>query len=153
MRLLCFHQRRKYRSQLWWTTVFVVSILCFCLLALSELGTYDVPTIILHHHRHLLSETEMNATMDDSGFSILDSIDGTGCSNSMPRAAAIVVWILLTLWMFLAIAVVCDDFFVASLEVISEVLNLSEDVAGATFMAAGICSRIVYVGGRGFFCA
>ncbi|XP_074657317.1 sodium/potassium/calcium exchanger 2-like [Tubulanus polymorphus] len=36
-----------------------------------------------------------------------------------------------------AIAIVCDDFFVPSLEVISEKLNLSEDVAGATFMAAG----------------
>ena len=34
-------------------------------------------------------------------------------------------------------AIVCDDFFVPSLEVISERLELSEDVAGATFMAAG----------------
>lgn len=32
---------------------------------------------------------------------------------------------------------VCDDFFVPSLEVISEKMQLSEDVAGATFMAAG----------------
>lgn len=32
---------------------------------------------------------------------------------------------------------VCDDFFVPSLEVIVEKLKLSEDVAGATFMAAG----------------
>ena len=32
---------------------------------------------------------------------------------------------------------VCDDFFVPALEVISEQLKLSEDVAGATFMAAG----------------
>ena len=36
-----------------------------------------------------------------------------------------------------AIAIICDDFFVPSLEAISEKLNLSEDVAGATFMAAG----------------
>lgn len=36
-----------------------------------------------------------------------------------------------------AIAIVCDDFFVPSLEAISEKLELSEDVAGATFMAAG----------------
>lgn len=36
-----------------------------------------------------------------------------------------------------AIAIICDDFFVPSLEVISETLSLSEDVAGATFMAAG----------------
>ena len=34
-------------------------------------------------------------------------------------------------------AIICDDFFVPSLEAISEKLDLSEDVAGATFMAAG----------------
>jgi len=39
--------------------------------------------------------------------------------------------------MFMAIALVCDECFVPALEVISEVLNLSPDVAGATFMAAG----------------
>ena len=39
--------------------------------------------------------------------------------------------------MFLAIAIVCDEFFVPSIEAIVEKLNLSADVAGATFMAAG----------------
>eukprot|EP00959_Pyramimonas_sp_CCMP1952_P087984 1841000-Pyramimonas_sp.AAC.1 len=37
----------------------------------------------------------------------------------------------------MGLAVVCDEFFVASLEHITEKLNLSEDVAGATFMAMG----------------
>merc|ERR1719253_1980976 len=41
------------------------------------------------------------------------------------------------LYMFVAIALVCDECFVPALEVISEVLHLSPDVAGATFMAAG----------------
>jgi len=40
-------------------------------------------------------------------------------------------------YMFLAIAIVCDEFFVPAIEVIVEALNLSPDVAGATFMAAG----------------
>lgn len=35
------------------------------------------------------------------------------------------------------VAIICDDFFVPSLEAISDKLDLSEDVAGATFMAAG----------------
>ncbi len=39
--------------------------------------------------------------------------------------------------MFLALAIVCDEFFVPSLDVIIEKLGCSEDVAGATFMAAG----------------
>ncbi|XP_037543621.1 sodium/potassium/calcium exchanger 3 [Nematolebias whitei] len=39
--------------------------------------------------------------------------------------------------MFYALAIICDDYFVPSLKKISENLQLSEDVAGATFMAAG----------------
>ncbi|PAA88210.1 hypothetical protein BOX15_Mlig032776g1 [Macrostomum lignano] len=49
----------------------------------------------------------------------------------------IVLYVFVTIITFIAMAIVCDDFFVPSLEVISEKLNLSEDVAGATFMAAG----------------
>ncbi|VDL80308.1 unnamed protein product [Nippostrongylus brasiliensis] len=40
-------------------------------------------------------------------------------------------------YMFVALAVVCDEFFVPSLSVLIEVFDISEDVAGATFMAAG----------------
>merc|ERR1719403_77376 len=41
------------------------------------------------------------------------------------------------LYMFLAIAIVCDEFFVPALEVIVERYDVAHDVAGATFMAAG----------------
>lgn len=41
------------------------------------------------------------------------------------------------LYLFCGIAIVCDDFFTASLEQLSIKFELSEDVAGATFMAAG----------------
>ena len=50
------------------------------------------------------------------------------------------VWYALgTLYMFLALAIVCDEFFVPALEEMSgeHHLNLSMDVAGATLMAAG----------------
>uniref|UniRef100_A0A672H6P8 Sodium/calcium exchanger membrane region domain-containing protein n=1 Tax=Salarias fasciatus TaxID=181472 RepID=A0A672H6P8_SALFA len=50
---------------------------------------------------------------------------------------AVALHVLCTIYMFCALAVVCDDYFVPSLEKICERLNLSEDVAGATFMAAG----------------
>merc|ERR1711990_803187 len=53
------------------------------------------------------------------------------------KGADIAICIFGTLWLFVAVAIICDDFFVPSLEAISEVLDLSEDVAGATFMAAG----------------
>ena len=43
------------------------------------------------------------------------------------------------LYMFLALAIVCDEFFVSALEVMASehYMNLSMDVAGATLMAAG----------------
>lgn len=51
------------------------------------------------------------------------------------------VWIILyclgMVWMFTAMAIVCDEYFVPGLEVIAEELGVSEDVAGATLMAAG----------------
>lgn len=39
--------------------------------------------------------------------------------------------------MFIALAIICDEFFVPSLEVITHRMEISCDVAGATFMAAG----------------
>ncbi|XP_062391824.1 sodium/potassium/calcium exchanger 3-like [Sardina pilchardus] len=53
------------------------------------------------------------------------------------RKGAVLLHVLGAIYMFYALAIVCDDFFVPSLEKISENLQLSEDVAGATFMAAG----------------
>lgn len=41
------------------------------------------------------------------------------------------------IYMFVALAIVCDEFFVPALEVITDKLEISDDVAGATFMAAG----------------
>ena len=52
-------------------------------------------------------------------------------------AGGLIAYFVGVFFMFLGIAIVCDDFFVPALEIICEVLELSDDVAGATFMAAG----------------
>ena len=41
-------------------------------------------------------------------------------------------------YLIFALGNICDDYFVPVLEIICETLNLSNDVAGATFMAAGM---------------
>ncbi|XP_077096247.1 sodium/potassium/calcium exchanger 4a isoform X2 [Siphateles boraxobius] len=58
-------------------------------------------------------------------------------TNRQRTQGAVLLHIFAALYMFLALAIVCDDYFVTSLEKICEKLQLSEDVAGATFMAAG----------------
>jgi len=54
-------------------------------------------------------------------------------------------------YMFWALSIVCDDYFVASLEEISDVLGLSPDVAGATFMAAGSSAPELFTSLMGVF--
>ena len=56
------------------------------------------------------------------------------CSSSFNQNGGIVVYILVLLSLFSGLALICDDYFVTSLEVIVDKLGLSEDVAGATFM-------------------
>lgn len=41
------------------------------------------------------------------------------------------------MYVFVALAIVCDEYFVPATGVITDKLQISEDVAGATFMAAG----------------
>lgn len=53
------------------------------------------------------------------------------------RHGAILFHIVGILYMFYALALVCDEFFVPSLDVIADKLKITPDVAGATFMAAG----------------
>uniref|UniRef100_A0A4W3IGJ9 Solute carrier family 24 member 2 n=1 Tax=Callorhinchus milii TaxID=7868 RepID=A0A4W3IGJ9_CALMI len=53
------------------------------------------------------------------------------------RRGAVVLHVFGMIYMFIALALVCDEFFVPSLTVIIEKLRISDDVAGATFMAAG----------------
>ena len=58
-------------------------------------------------------------------------------SQSERRMGAVALHCLLVAYMFLGLAIVCDDYFVPTLESISEALKLDDDVAGATFMAVG----------------
>uniref|UniRef100_A0A8D3CBT0 Sodium/potassium/calcium exchanger 1 n=1 Tax=Scophthalmus maximus TaxID=52904 RepID=A0A8D3CBT0_SCOMX len=53
------------------------------------------------------------------------------------RQGWVVLHVLGMTYMFVALAIVCDEFFVPALEVITVKMDISDDVAGATFMAAG----------------
>uniref|UniRef100_A0A8C6STI3 Sodium/calcium exchanger membrane region domain-containing protein n=1 Tax=Neogobius melanostomus TaxID=47308 RepID=A0A8C6STI3_9GOBI len=64
---------------------------------------------------------------------------------------AVALHVLCTIYMFCALALVCDDYFVPSLEKVCERLDLSEDVAGATFMAAGSSAPELFTSVIGVF--
>uniref|UniRef100_U3JID1 Solute carrier family 24 member 4 n=1 Tax=Ficedula albicollis TaxID=59894 RepID=U3JID1_FICAL len=72
-------------------------------------------------------------------------------TNKERQQGGILLHIIAALYMFYALAIVCDDFFVPSLEKICEKLHLSEDVAGATFMAAGSSTPELFASVIGVF--
>lgn len=53
------------------------------------------------------------------------------------RHGGLLIHVIVAIYTFLGLAIVCDDYFVSSLDRLCEELKLSPDVAGATFMAAG----------------
>lgn len=58
-------------------------------------------------------------------------------NNDQRLKGGFLLCVAVSLYMFWAIAIICDDYFVPALDVICERLNLQSDVAGATFMALG----------------
>ncbi|XP_037546049.1 sodium/potassium/calcium exchanger 3-like [Nematolebias whitei] len=72
-------------------------------------------------------------------------------TNEERTEGAVALHVLCTVYMFCALALVCDDYFVPSLEKICERLHLSEDVAGATFMAAGSSAPELFTSVIGVF--
>lgn len=67
------------------------------------------------------------------------------------RQGAVLLHVAGMIYMFIALAIVCDEFFVPALEVITERLSLTEDVAGATFMAAGGSAPELFTSIAGLF--
>ena len=66
---------------------------------------------------------------------------------------AAILHVLGMMYMFICLAIVCDEFFVPALDVIIEKLNIEEDVAGATFMAAGGSAPELFTSVIGVFVA
>ncbi|XP_071754281.1 sodium/potassium/calcium exchanger 3-like [Centroberyx gerrardi] len=90
----------------------------------------------LRSTRRLLQERTDNQSLDHPRAAIHEFPEDI-FTMEQRKKGAVFLHVLCAIYMFYALAIVCDDYFVPSLEKISENLQLSEDVAGATFMAAG----------------
>ncbi|XP_071169921.1 sodium/potassium/calcium exchanger Nckx30C-like [Mytilus edulis] len=82
---------------------------------------------------HFASRKLLNTS--DSGDDSLYPPDAF--TDEQLKNGAVVLHVIGLIYMFIALAIVCDEFFVPALGVIIERFKITEDVAGATFMAAG----------------
>jgi len=69
------------------------------------------------------------------------------------RRGSVVLHCAVMLYMFLGLAAICDDYFEPTLDVLCESLSISDDVAGATWMAAGGSAPELFTSMIGVFVA
>ena len=74
-----------------------------------------------------------------------------GAGEAKPGWRMTICWVFLTLYLFLGTAIVCDELFVPALEEIAARWELSDDVAGATLMAAGCNAPELFASAIGVF--
>jgi len=120
---------------------------------LEKFGTEGDPSRVLF--RHLLATAD-NVTEAPAEKEIkkADPLFPPDLFNEEQlKSGALCLYILGLIYMFVALAIVCDEFFVPSLDVIIEKFGISEDVAGATFMAAGGSAPELFTSVIGVFVA
>ena len=139
--------RRRIKRRRRWQGLFQVALLVGGTFSLVGLCLFTSDT---NPHPHFRSPSRTLLQSTDLPILLSSSAAPNASNKSAPLfppdlftkdqrlyQGAIACHILGMIYMFVALAIVCDEFFVPSLDVIIEKLEISEDVAGATFMAAG----------------
>ncbi|XP_034018024.1 sodium/potassium/calcium exchanger 4 isoform X2 [Thalassophryne amazonica] len=147
---------RKRREMLFVQVCFICSVL-FVAWSMSALltntghGLVDVDYDDRHWGRRLMASAPHSHTDKNCSEPAIREFPDDLFSNGERKTGAILLHIVAALYMFLALAITCDEYFVTSLEKICEKLDLSEDVAGATFMAAGSSAPELFASVIGVF--
>ncbi|KAM8747683.1 sodium/potassium/calcium exchanger 2 isoform 7-T9 [Acanthopagrus schlegelii] len=150
----CLRKKLRPVRILWFVfSLVAVSAVSFSAFTWSSRGLSEpvLPQERLHQsapHRTLLftpPQKDPNVSAD-MPIAMKSTADGNESHGEYPRdlfsleerrQGAVVLHMFGMIYMFIALAIVCDEFFVPALTVITEKLTISDDVAGATFMAAG----------------
>ncbi|KAJ8402709.1 hypothetical protein AAFF_G00363810 [Aldrovandia affinis] len=154
--------RRKKRKELFWVQLIFMGILLMVvsgLYCLAEHSGYKTSSYTTEDNgrwesRRLLYDPDNNKTeriQRNCTEPALNEFPTDVFSHEERAEGAVALHVLCAIYMFYALALVCDDYFVPSLEKICERLNLSEDVAGATFMAAGSSAPELFTSVIGVF--
>jgi len=85
-----------------------------------------------HSRRHLGDNTCSDSDGDDSDFLFADPF-----TTDELRSGAIILHFIGIFYIFLGLAMICDDYFEPCMEVLIHRWNIAPDVAGATFLAVG----------------
>ncbi|XP_066248332.1 sodium/potassium/calcium exchanger 4-like [Euwallacea similis] len=74
-----------------------------------------------------------------------------GFTREQRQHGWVIIHVILACYLFIFLAVVCEDYFVPCIKKLCDVLHLKEDVAGATFMATASSSAEIFINSVGTF--
>ncbi|XP_061515793.1 sodium/potassium/calcium exchanger 3 isoform X3 [Anopheles gambiae] len=95
--------------------------------------------------------TEPAATERNCTPAAIFEFPSDGFTREDRRHGWILVHIVIACYCFWLLAIVCDDYFVPAIELMCKKLQVKEDVAGATFMAAASSSPELFINCVGTF--
>ena len=81
----------------------------------------------------------------------MDDFPGDFMSQGMRAHGGVIVHFILALYMFVGLTILCENYFVPSVEKIGHKLNMSSDVCGATLMAMGTSGTELFTSIIGVF--
>jgi K+-dependent Na+/Ca+ exchanger-like protein len=127
----------------------------FVVVGSSALYTYlaSDSTSDLQFSRKLSNATPASVIVDDGTGDYPADLFLTKPYVESENKGALVLHILGILYMFFGLALVCDEYFAAALEEIVKHYDITEDVAGATWMAAGGSAPELFTSIMGVFVA
>ncbi|XP_026463670.1 sodium/potassium/calcium exchanger 3-like [Ctenocephalides felis] len=101
------------------------------------------------------TDAKNSSLADDHGHNctpaaILD-FPSDGFTREQRRQGWALVHAVIAFYCFWLLALVCDDYFVPAIEMLCKKLDMKEDVAGATFMAAASSSPELFINSVGTF--
>ncbi|XP_063709583.1 sodium/potassium/calcium exchanger 4-like [Culicoides brevitarsis] len=165
---------KKFRIAIWIRIflVIIVPSVVYTILSVLDVNT-DHDNVIASGHRKLLSVnvseivsphaadddeianfteiSEVNHQRIDCNPPAIDEFPPDGFTRKQRKKGWLTVHILLTLYCFWFLAIICDDYFVPAIESLCSKLQMNEDVAGATFMAMATSSPELFINCVGTF--
>lgn len=153
-------RNKRHRRMVGFRLFVVLAIPTIYFLCLSVSGLFsriETENHITNFHNvgsRKLLQLEENVTLEENGNCTPPAIKefpSDGLTRSQRASGYLAIHFILAIYMFLLLAIVCDDFFVPSIKRICENINITKDVAGATFMAAATSSPELFINVVGTF--
>lgn len=106
---------------------------------------------LLIHNDTKTKQTRITSKPKNCTPAAINEFPSDGLTREQRKHGWVMLHVSLACYLFIFLAVVCDDYFVPSIKKLCDVLRMKEDVAGATLMATASSSAEIFINTIGTF--